>query len=250
MGTSLNHQNPNNESWLNFAAIASLQDFFTFLYSLLPFLSLIVLVHKIIKFSGISFSKMYAVAIFIILITSYTMTYNDCMNDLKADNAVFISKTNYDPCKSYQTESPFTAFIFGSYEEECKKYNKKILNLSKNYCNTGDVLIILLARIPFKFFGAIINEYFEFLDKSFASCNFISRWILKFISTIVFGLISVFFGLLIFFRNAPISAYFNISSYGRRLNDTYASRDRKNEEFLAGKEKELKKKAERKKGQS
>jgi hypothetical protein len=153
-----------------------------------------IIISRLYNFSKLTYSAMIIMSILVICITSYVMSYRDCLNDLEVEAMIHLSKEKSlnNPCKDYHGEHEsylmtMKTFFLGSSENKCLEHMRKTFKPSKKMCDPLVVFATWSAKIHMSYLGTVTSNFLELLSNFTSSSNFLSRIIISVASVIFFA---------------------------------------------------------------
>ncbi|KXJ72120.1 uncharacterized protein LOC115260809 [Aedes albopictus] len=140
-----------------YSFIVATQQNGVFLYGVLPAIALLVIVAIAKRFN----MRWWIVAPLCALIGTYIMTYRDCNNRLELQSLIKVMKRGDDqsnPCKQ------LTSWFSSGAEANCMDYLQNVHGLKRAFCDPSEVAIEMLARLPMKYFGVVVDETNSIID--------------------------------------------------------------------------------------
>lgn len=175
--------------------ISSITTFSTpMMFCITALIAIILLSRFSLHLSKLTYSAIIIIAILAICVTSYSMMYHDCLNDLEVERMIQMSKESSlnNPCKHYHGEhtsywTSMKAFLFGSSQDKCHEHMRAVFKPSKKYCDPLDVFARWSAKIQMSYIGSITGSFLELLTKITSSSNILTKIVVWVVCLFFFG---------------------------------------------------------------
>lgn len=154
-----------------------------------------------ISFNRITFSAVIISTLLIIFITSFTIEYLECSNDLEVKELVkqATKDLGLNPCEQFMKEkqssySLFYTKVFGSSEDACYRHMEKVLKPSQKYCDPAIVFTKWCGKLHMSYLETLLNSFFKLLNEHTGSSNIFSKIIIWIVGGLIFVFLLISFG--------------------------------------------------------